>query len=104
MESFAALVGVNRDTLYEWNKTYSEFADVVKEGTALSLLYWEKIGVQGMIGQIDKFNASVYIFNMKNRFKWRDKQPDEAEVIVNNVAQLSDEELDARIKELFLKV
>ena len=42
---------------------------------------------------------------MKNRFKWRDKQPDENEVIINNsnsqiaLSNLSDEELDRKIKE-----
>lgn len=94
-ESFAAVIGVNRDTLYEWTKVHSEFSDAQKEGLDKSLLFWEKLGIDNIINTSESesfgegqgssksrsLNSSVYIFNMKNRFKWKDKQPDENDQI-----------------------
>ena len=40
-------------------------------------LFWEKIGLQGILEEKKKFNGSVWMFAMKNRFGWKDKQPDE---------------------------
>ena len=71
-ESFAAVVGVHRDTLYEWVKQNPRFSDTLKMGREASLLHWEKVGMMGMHGKIKGFNAAVYIFNLKNRFGWTD--------------------------------
>jgi hypothetical protein len=84
-ESFAALADVNRDTLYEWVKVHPEFSDAKKRGTDLNLIWWERIGRAAMLGHAGKdadgkpiplknFNATLWIFNMKNRHGWRDKQ------------------------------
>jgi hypothetical protein len=84
-ESFAAVIGVNRDTLYAWCDAHSEFSDAKKRGDAASLLWWEKIGKAAMIGQamtthdgklisFNNFNATIWIFNMKNRHGWRDRR------------------------------
>lgn len=48
---------------------YSEFEDAKREG----LLFWEKIGVAGATGKLEGFNATSWIFNMKNRAGWTDK-------------------------------
>ena len=40
--------------------------------------YWEQLGIDGATGS-DKFNAPAWIFNMKNRFKWSDRQTLETE-------------------------
>jgi hypothetical protein len=39
-------------------------------------LFWEKIGLQGIFGEINKFNGSAWMFAMKNRFGRMGKQPD----------------------------
>jgi hypothetical protein len=79
IESFAGVIGVHRSTLYEWAGVHPEFSDTLKRGAEISLLFWERMGLTGMAGKIQGFNAAVYIFNMKNRFKWRDSHaPDEA--------------------------
>lgn len=100
-ESFAAIIHVHRDTLYEWNNKFSEFAEAKRVGTDKNLLFWEQKGIEGMCGMIEDFNATAFVFNMKNRHKWRDKQPDENDVVVNNnnIQSLSDAEIDRRIEE-----
>jgi hypothetical protein len=78
-QTFAAQVNCNVDTLYEWEKKNPEFSDAKKMGFIKSQAFWEDIGIQGLWTAPNgpNLNATVWIFNMKNRFKWRDKQPDE---------------------------
>lgn len=72
--SFAAVINVNRDTLYEWAKNIPSFREAKELGNDKSLLFWERMGMAGTVGKIDKFNTATWIFNMKNRFGWRDRQ------------------------------
>ena len=72
--SFAGVIFVNPDTLYEWCKVHKEFSETKKTYTAASMLFWEKMGRSGAAGQIVNFNSGAWIFNMKNRFRWADKQ------------------------------
>lgn len=73
-ESFAALVSVHKQTIYNWIDEHEEFLDAVKIGEAKCRLYWERLGMSGANGS-DEFNATTWIFNMKNRFheEWRDR-------------------------------
>lgn len=71
-DSFAGIVKVNLDTLYEWGKVHKEFSEAKKLAFEENRIYWEEIGIAGMVGKIPGFNATIWIFNMKNRFKWRD--------------------------------
>lgn len=68
-ETFAAIIHVDRDTLYEWRKVHPEFSDAYKRGKDLSQLAWERIGLAGTAGKIPGFNVAGYIFNMKVRFQ-----------------------------------
>ena len=68
-ETFAAKLGFSKDTLYQWVKKYPEFSDAKKRGTVQSFDKWEDLGHR----LAEEGNAAVYIFNMKNRFGWRDK-------------------------------
>jgi hypothetical protein len=78
-ETFAAVIKVNQDTLHEWAKVHPEFSEAKKEAWAQNQLFWERIGITGMAGKIANFNATVWIFNMKNRHRWRDVQPLDSE-------------------------
>lgn len=78
-ESFGGVVGVNRDTLYAWAERHREFSDAKKRGEAVSRLFWEKMGIMGMTGKVKGFNVAAWIFSMKNRFSWRDKNEDAKE-------------------------
>lgn len=78
-ESFAGVIGQCRSTLYVWTKEHKEFMDAKKLSESYCRLFWEKIGVDYIInrndpkGMTENLNNTVWIFNMKNRFGWRDK-------------------------------
>lgn len=66
------LLGINRKTFYEWAKTYPDFAEAFEEGKINSEAWWMKLGREAATGK-RPINPAIWIFNMKNRFKWRDK-------------------------------
>jgi transposase len=67
---------VSRETINEWMKIHPQFSDAVKLGLQKSQFWWEKKGRLATFGEVPGFNATSYIFQMKNRFKedWREKQ------------------------------
>jgi len=73
-ESFAGLLGVSRESLYEWERKFKEFADTKKQYIEAARLFWEKMGRAGASGQITGFNCTAWLFTMKNRFGYRDRQ------------------------------
>lgn len=76
-ESFAAEIDCHRDTLYEWVKVHPEFSDSKKRATAKCQKFWEKLAIDNIIGNKDaNLNPAVWIFNMRNRFGWRDDPKD----------------------------
>lgn len=63
-------IGINAwETLLE---DYPEFCEAESKRKSLSEVWWERTG-RGMATGAQG-NAIVWIFNMKNRFGWRDKQ------------------------------
>jgi len=71
-ECFGAVVDCSEPTLYEWLKAHPEFSKSQKRAKAKCKIFWEQAGIDGMHKGKD-FNAAVWIFNMKNRFNWKDK-------------------------------
>jgi len=69
-------------TFLNWQGDHKEFLEAVKRGLHLSKGKWEQMGRRAAFGQVEGFNATAWIFNMKNRFskaddfkeKWSDKQ------------------------------
>lgn len=79
----AAELGISRSNAwYAYQEKHEDFRDAVKEAEALSQAWWEKKGREATFGGCDGFNATSYIFQMKNRFShdWRDKQDHEHKV------------------------
>lgn len=70
-ETFAFILNTHRDTLYEWENAYADFADAKKRGREASYHFFEELGQQGMTSKV--FHDAIWIFQMKNRFKWTDK-------------------------------
>lgn len=73
-ESFSGLIDVSNKTLYNWLDNQPKFLHAKEVAFEKSRLFWEDVGIQLSTG-ICAGNASVAIFNMKNRFprQWRDK-------------------------------
>lgn len=75
----AHALGCTRQTMDNWAAAHPEFLDAVKEATEASQGWWESEGRKATFGEKPGFNATSFIFNMKNRFPadWRDKQDHE---------------------------
>lgn len=72
-------LGICRDTFNEWERKHPGFSDAVKRFVFRSQAWWEKQGRLGTFGLTEGFNATGYVFNMKNRFgdDWKDKRENE---------------------------
>jgi len=68
-----AELGIWKDTFYNWVNKYPKFSDAYKKGQELSEAWWTKLGRVGSAGKVS-IQPATWIFNMKNRFKWTDKQ------------------------------
>lgn len=68
-----ALGGICHETWARLISDYPEFSESVKRAQLNSMVYWEDLGVAGMVAE--KFNPAIYIFSMKNRFSrfYKDK-------------------------------
>jgi hypothetical protein len=79
LAEMAAALGVDRATLRDWRETHDEFSRSVKRGLDLAQAWWERQGRVATFGGCDGFNATSYIFQMKNRFSedWRDRHETE---------------------------
>lgn len=68
-------LGIVKDTFYRWAKEKPDFSDAVNQFKRNSQQWWERVGRNAVIGEVNGFNATAWIFNMKNRFRddWRDK-------------------------------
>ena len=62
-------------TFEAWQEKHPEFSQSVDEALRRSQAWWEKNGRVATFGGHPGFNATSYVFNMKNGFKddWRDK-------------------------------
>lgn len=67
----ARLLGLSMRKFYELVDENASFSDVVERGRTFAQAWWYEAGRRGLFA--DKFNASVYSLNMKNRFGWADK-------------------------------
>lgn len=67
-------IGVDRATVRNWMEQHEEFFHAVKSGLDKAQAWWEAKGREATFGGIDGYNATSYIFQMKNRFKddWAD--------------------------------
>lgn len=72
-EAVAGQIGISKQCFYEWVQKYDHFGDAVERGESASRYYWENVGMRGTLGELKGFNASSWMFNMKNRFGWAEK-------------------------------
>lgn len=88
-ESFASTIGVDVETLNLWARQFPEFRAAKNKGEAAALFWWESVGREAVFGgektlsdgrviDYKNFNHAIWIFVMKTRFRWTEKQFDEA--------------------------
>jgi len=71
-ESLAAVcaeLNIARSTLYEWRDSNPEFKAALEQGLQKAQRDWERLGRDGINGNLEKFSQAAYIFTMKNRFR-----------------------------------
>lgn len=73
-DSFAGVVGVWKDVLYDWEKKFPEFSHSKKKGRAAGLKTMEAMGLAGAMGKIKNFNLGAWCFFMKNVYHWSDRR------------------------------
>lgn len=66
------LLGIGESGWYTLIEDDEQFCRTVKECKSLCQVWWERTGRKMTMGADG--NATVWIFNMKNRFGWHDKQ------------------------------
>lgn len=105
--TFSAKVDVNLDTLYEWERNFPEFSEAKKRAFAKCQLFWEELGINHVLNISERdddaktsksvtLNTGVWVFNMKNRFKWTDRvDVTERTQQATGLEDASDDELDA---------
>lgn len=78
----AAELGVPRSCFDDYEKDYPEFSEAVNIAVGFSQRWWEAELQKAATGENPDANSTLFIFNMKNRFKaeWSDKT-----VVDNNV-------------------
>lgn len=103
-ETFGASVDVSRSVVYDWEKVHPAFLDAKRVAFDKCQLWWEQQGQTGLFEEKEgpKLNASIWIFNMKNRFQWKDRQ-ESTQTIDQTVRHENPaaKELLAEIKSLF---
>lgn len=67
-----ALLGIAQTAWQTLLKDSAEFRFAERHARTLCEVWWERRGREMATGS--EGNATVWIFNMKNRFNWRDKQ------------------------------
>jgi hypothetical protein len=89
-----ALLGIARDTFYNWLKDKEKlvFSDTIKRGKVLSQVWWERNGRMNLHSK--DFNNNLWARNMTCRFKedWSEKQ-EEKNTIINIVDKGKDYEV-----------
>ena len=70
-EAVAGHLDITKKTLYNWMGKHKEFLHAIKKGEEYSRVFWEELGIEMVTA--GQGNATAWIFNMKNRFDWKDK-------------------------------
>lgn len=98
----ASACGVLLETMNSWVDVHEAFANAMKIAVQASQTWWEEKGRQATFGGQPGFNATSFIFQMKNRFghDYQDVHKVDAQQTINHnhtlkIDQLSAEQLES---------
>lgn len=92
LTAFAGVVGVARDTVYEWIKVHREFSDAWSRAKPKRLLWWERKLQRSRKGA--ETTASIFALRNVDATEWRDVRSVQHEHR-HSIDSLSDAELYA---------
>lgn len=74
--SIASWPEADDDTIRTYIEKFPEDfdAEMIETAKRECLKFWEEMGINGTRGKIPFFNCASWIFNMKNRAGWTDRQ------------------------------
>lgn len=99
-ETFAAIVGSTKKTVYNWKNQFPDFLHAFEQGAVLSELWWERQTKNGLFSMNGiSMNPTIYRLNMINRFNWKDKA-EEKKVIEIDFAGMTNDDIDKEIAQL----
>ena len=78
--AFAGHIGVSQQSISTWIDNYPDFAQAVEIGRSYRELYYEKVGMELLIGKISKGSVRVWELQSKNHFGLKDKVEIEADI------------------------
>lgn len=84
-ESFAGVIGVSRQTIYDWRKAQTDFLDAFKIADMKCLEFFERKGLAGLLESPKDFNTGLWVFFMKARWGWKDNGHDTKEKSLHTV-------------------
>lgn len=64
-------IGINPDTIYEWEKRHPSFKEAIRIGEQLSQAWWLTLGRKNLWNR--EFNSILWMMNMQNRHGWTRK-------------------------------
>jgi hypothetical protein len=85
---FAALVGIHKDTLYEWANKYPDFSDAFRRARILCESFWEKKYAKALDDKT--VNSTLYKFYMSARFGWSEKTENKLSGTITHESALDD--------------
>jgi transposase len=97
-------LGISRRAFYDWVDKHPDFAAAYEDGKTYSESWWNKLGRAGATGKVP-IQPTVWIFNMKNRFDWKDKTETDLTSSDGSMtpSNLSDEGLAAELSKYGIK-
>lgn len=64
-------IDITVETMYQWRRSNQSFSEAIKRGLLASQVVWEE--------NPPEMSDARYIFNLKNRFGWSDRQTDRSQ-------------------------
>lgn len=83
-----AYLKISDDLWYRWIEEDDGFSRTTKTAKMLCHAKWEQMGRKMAFGEVEG-NPTTWIFNMKNRFGWKDKTETEVTATVSQSTTLS---------------